>query len=191
MCSSAYSEGLLLCCSALACVKRRGFSCGLLFVSLWLAEAARMISNPSEPSIEHKSCRQICWERQYMQNVLDSTKCRRKRMAIEQRISYNDTSLTDRAWASSVCAVAWNDSTSKATLCLAISWQAFSYIWQLWMPSPVKMENACTRTKHRDTDKPVTVMTDTRTRRSRIRRRGRRRGRGRGRRREGGWKEEE
>lgn len=43
---------------------------------------------------------------------------------------------------SSLLAVAWNDNTSRATLCFAISWQAFSYIWQLWMPRPVKIENA-------------------------------------------------
>ena len=43
---------------------------------------------------------------------------------------------------SSFWAVAWYDKTSKATLCLAISLQAFSYIWQLCIPSPVNIENA-------------------------------------------------
>lgn len=42
----------------------------------------------------------------------------------------------------SLLAVAWYDRHSKATFCLAISLQAFSYIWVLWIPKPQKMANA-------------------------------------------------
>lgn len=50
--------------------------------------------------------------------------------------------LTISLSVSSFWAVAWYDRTSNATVCFAINRQAFSYIWQLWIPRPVKIEKA-------------------------------------------------
>lgn len=51
----------------------------------------------------------------------------------------------------SLLAVAWYDRHSRATFCFAISLQAFSYIWVLWMPRPQKIANA----SNRDTSQSV------------------------------------